>query len=392
MTEDHPPRSVSRRCFLERALSAGAALVLPLAAACRVGRPVTGSADQAVRQVPAPAEATAGPAVRAVEDQPAAHVLIWPGPFAQVLREVVQPSFEAEHGVRLVIEEGLPAHHLERLRAEQSQPRAVLASLDENAVPVARREGLIRRLSVREIPNLAAIEPAALLDNGFGVSLGLSWVTAWYNSARIKHPVTSYAAFWDPSFRGHVAVPAIGTAAGIQWLVVAAALAGGRSLAEAQYDVEPGFEQWRRLKPNLHSTFETFSSVAPLLAQGEVWLAFGDSRQACRYILKGAPVQRAQVAEGAFLGSHVVTLVQHPRLERLGNDLINRLLSPEVQSALVAAANVGPVNRQVAVDPALADLVPSSPQDLRAAVQLDWSNVDQNLASWLDRWQQDVAG
>jgi putative spermidine/putrescine transport system substrate-binding protein len=317
---------------------------------------------------------------------------IWPGPYSQVVRDTVQRDFEHDHGVSLTIEDGGPADNMVRLRANQPNPQYLVVGLDESAVSLARSEGLISRLDPRDIPNLVDVYPEYLLESGFGVGQGVNWVTAWYNSERIKTPPGSYAQFWDPQYRGRIALPSIKLTAGVQWLVVASALASGKSLSEAQFDPEPGFEKWKQLVPNLHSTYETFGAVTPLLAQGEIWMCFGGGRWANHFIMKGAPIERAPVREGAFASLNAMVLVRHPTLEPLGKDLINRLLAPEVQAEFTRVAQIGPVNQRAAVRPDIARLVPFGPDDARSLVSLDWRHVHKHWAAWADRWSNEVAG
>jgi spermidine/putrescine-binding protein len=149
---------------------------------------------------------------------------------------------------------------------------------------------------------------------------------------------------------------------------------------------------WKQLKPNLHSTFETFGSIVPLLAQGEIWLAFGPSRMANTFIVKGAPVERAEVKEGAFLGNQAMVLVNHPKLQPLGRDLINRLLAPEVQTEFSRVVGTGPTNRRTEVPSELTSLVPLGEAEAERLIRLDWSYASQQHAGWLDRWHREISG
>jgi putative spermidine/putrescine transport system substrate-binding protein len=264
--------------------------------------------------------------------------------------------------------------------------------LDESAVSLARDEGLVSRLDPRTIPNLLDVYPEYVVEGGFGVAQGVNWVTAWYNSERVKNPPSSYEAFWDPQFRGRIALPSIKLTPGVQWLVAAAAVATGKSPREAQFDADPGFDRWKQIIPNLHSTYDSFGAVTPLLAQGEVWMSFGPSRNANHFIMKGAPIERAVMNEGTFLGCNTVVLVKHPPFEPLGNDLINRLLAPEAQAEFTRVAQIGPVNQRAAIQQDLTRLVPFGPDDARAMINLDWAQIHRNWTAWTDRWNREIAG
>jgi putative spermidine/putrescine transport system substrate-binding protein len=397
----------SRRAFLSRAVSTGGGLLVgALLAACRAESSPP-ARDRSAPVLP-PTSPAAEPTAHPPTSAPAASAQAtdWPKPFAgrsvgmmvgsgavaQLIRDRVQPEFERVHGVSLTIEEGSSAEQVARLRGPANDPPCLVMCLEEQAVSVTRQEGLISRLDPKDVPNLANVYPEYVLEEGYGVGQGASWVTVWYNSERLKKGPGSYAVFWDPKFQARVAVPLIQSSAGLQWLIVSAALGSGKPVAEAQYDVELGFEKWRQLKPNLHSTYASFHDVAALLAQGEVWLAFGHSRQANAFIVKGAPIERAVVAERAFMGLATLVLAKRPSLEPLGKDLINRLLSPEVQNDLPRVAGMAPVTSTAQVPGELSRLLPTGHDEARKMIRLDWGHINAHRDAWVERWQAEVGG
>jgi putative spermidine/putrescine transport system substrate-binding protein len=395
----------SRRVFLARALAAGGGLLIGgLLTACQSDstapdreRPTPNEPPTTAAVEPTdlpPTSAPTAPATGRDRLHPYAGqtvgMMVGSGPMAQLIRDRIQPEFERDHGVSLVIEEGGVTEQLARLRGPSANPPYLVISLEEQAVSLARQEGLISRLDPTDVPNLASVYPEYILEEGYGVGQAASWVTVWYNSQRVKKDPGSSAAFWDPKFQGRVAVPVIQSPAGLQWLVTSAALASGKSPLEAQYEVEPGFEKWRQLKPNLHSTYSSFYNVAALLAQGEIWLAFGHSRQANTFIVKGAPIERAVVAERPFMGLTTLVLAKYPPLEPLGKDLINRLLSPAAQAGLPGRVGMAPVTGTSAVPPELVRLLPVGDDEAKKMVRLDWSHANAHREAWVERWNAEI--
>lgn len=379
-------RRGSRRALLRTLVGTGGLAGLAVLGACR--EPAGPAPDRPRSASPVP---TAAPTGGSSDDRPAVGIQVWSGGFARVIRDLVQPGFEQAHGVNLTVAEGSSAEQLARLRAERDFPHHIVMGLEDSQISTARTEGLITRLEARELPNLQNVYPEYVCDSGYGVGQSVSWVTTWYNSERIKTAPDSYEAFWNPRYRGRVWVPSLKTTAGLQFLAAASAVGLGKPPTEAQYHPEVGFEMWKRLKPNLYSSFDDFGSVAPLLAQGEIWLAFGPSRLANPFIIKGAPVQRAEAQEGSFLGNQALVLVHHPRLEPLGRDLIDRLLAPAVQTEFSRVGGSGPTNRQTEVPVELASLVPLGEAEAQRLIRLDWGYVHQQRAGWLDRWNQEIA-
>jgi putative spermidine/putrescine transport system substrate-binding protein len=149
---------------------------------------------------------------------------------------------------------------------------------------------------------------------------------------------------------------------------------------------------WRALKPNLHSMADSMNHVMPLLAQGEAWMSFGHSRIAGSWLIRGAPVARAPVKEGPFMGLNCVTLVKGGPHPDVGKKLIDRLLSAEVQADLAAKATTGPTNRNVKLAPDVARWVPYGPEDVKEMhTAMDWNYINSKRAEWTDRWNKEVA-
>lgn len=147
----------------------------------------------------------------------------------------------------------------------------------------------------------------------------------------------------------------------------------------------------KELKANAHSIVDSLSTAAPLLGQGELWLAPMSSRHVAALIVKGAPLARAEPKEGPFLLLNTVTLVKNAPLQVQGKDFINRLLSDKVQLPMATANFTGPTVRTVQVPADLRKLVPFGPEEAAKMISLDWEHVIKNRAKWIDRWNKEIA-
>lgn len=381
----------TRRELLAAAARAGLGLTLaaPLGvlAACKPA--ATPWRDRAASAPsPEPSLPTAAPA--AVQDRTMV-VGLWTGTLAQAIRERVVPEFERDHGVKVTVEEGISADHVDTVRAEAGNPQHTLIGVDDLFVPELRVANLIARLTPDEVPNMKDVYPEYVLDDGWGLGVGVSWNTLFYNTEKVSGPITSYAAMWDPAYRGRLVLQSPRAGSAYPYLVVAAALATGKPIREAQYQAEAGFDKLRELKPSLQSIQDSMTAVAPLLAQGETWLMPALSRVVVPLMAKGAPVARAEVKEGPFFHLSTAALVANGPLSQLGTDFLNRLVSPVVQLGLSTGAFLGPVNARVALPPELRALVPAGREDASKMIRLDWAHLAQRRAAWLERWNREIA-
>lgn len=315
----------------------------------------------------------------------------WTGVLAKTIRERVVPAVEKETGAQIIVEEGITADQLAKMRAERASPQHTVFGLDDIGVNSARKEGLIERLDPAEIPALREIYPEFVLEDSHGGGMSVSWVTAYYNSQKMAEP-KSIRDFWNEKYRGRVITPSIKPTHGLFFLFLASHLKTGKPIRDAQYDVSPGFEMWKALKPNLHSMADSMNQVMPLLANGECWASFGFSRVAGTWIQRNAPVARATIKEGPFMGLNCVTLVKGGPHPDVGKKLIAKLLAAEIQTEFAAAATTGPTNRNVKLTPEVAKLVPYGPEAVKEMhTAMDWGFINGKRAEWTDRWNKDVA-
>jgi putative spermidine/putrescine transport system substrate-binding protein len=247
-------------------------------------------------------------------------------------------------------------------------------------------------LTAKDVPNMKDLFPEYVIEDGHGVGVAVSWSALYYNSARVKTPITSWRAMWDPAFTGRVVIQSFKAGTGILTLAMAAAVATGKPAQQAQYEAEAAFPMFKQLRPHLHSIVDSTQTALPLLAQGEAWLLPTPSRVAAAYTVKGAPIVRADVKEGQPMLLNTVALVKNAPFQEQGRDFINRFLSAKVQLEMAKKAMTGPTSQKVEVPADLQKLVPVGREDAAKMIKLDWKHVTKNRAKWVDWWNKEMAG
>jgi putative spermidine/putrescine transport system substrate-binding protein len=318
-------------------------------------------------------------------------ISLWGGPFAKAVREALLPSFEKDHGIKVAIEEGISSDSVAKVQMERERPKRTVIGIDDIYIPHLRGEKLIAPVTAAEVPNLAEVHPPFIIEDGYGIGAAVNFATMFYNTDRIKTPPDSYAAFWDAAYKGRVSLASAHSTFGIMTLMAATALKTGKPITEAQYDIDPGFAMIKALKPDLYSIVDSSITVAPLLAKGEIWLTFINSRFMTPYSLKNGPVARAKPKEGAFMLLNTMGLVANSPLQAQGKDFINRMLSDKVQLAMCTAGYTGPVNRTVNVPDELKPYVPYGEDVISKLVRIDLQNFSKNWSRWQNRWNKEIA-
>ena len=110
-----------------------------------------------------------------------------------------------------------------------------------------------------------------------------------------RHP-ESWAELWEPHFRGRLTCPRCRTPKGCANLFIAASLESGQPTAQAQFNVEPGFQRLVRLKPNLLTIYTQMPQAFNLLEQGEAWMIAGGALLLCARAQEGGRADRPRRA------------------------------------------------------------------------------------------------
>lgn len=277
------------------------------------------------------------------------------------------------------------------MRAEASRPRHSVMMMDDAVINTARRLNLTEPLSKSLLPALAEVYPQYVLENGHGVAIAVHYVSIAYNTS--VQPPASWRTLWNDDLKRKVLIPSINLTNGIMMLIMASALGSGKSVREAQYDIDPGFEQIKKLKPNLLDMFGNTASAVNLLVQGEAKIAapfYGKNIN--RFARDGAPVGLSLPKEGPFAGINGACLVKNAPEPELAAQFLNYGLRAEVQSSLSREAISGPVNAKATVPENIRKMVPSEPREIEAMNFLDWEHINKNRDAWTERWNREIAG
>lgn len=300
---------------------------------------------------------------------------------AGYMKEFVFPVIEKRHGMRVVFDGTRSLVNLEKMRNDRAAPKMSVVLMDDPVMQLAWDDGLIARLSPAAVPNLAQVKPAAVHLDGAWVNYQQPWAGIAYNSAALPKGVATYAALWEPAFKGRLILPSLQNTEGLWTLLAASHLATGKPFAEAQYDVESGFKKLAQLRPSVLTIYTNQPQAENLLESGEASAIAG---QFSSYTLirraAGAPVGLAAPAEGVFAMPSGICKVKGGPNEAMADAFIDDFLGPEIQSILVEKSFVLPTNPRATIPAGF--MVPADP------FVPDWQNVNKNREAWIARWNE----
>jgi putative spermidine/putrescine transport system substrate-binding protein len=300
------------------------------------------------------------------------------------VESIVQPFFEQKYNCRIVYEGTRSLVNLEKMQTTRDRPYLSVVQMDDPVMILAVRENLLERLTAERVPNLRAIKPEAIHMDGMWANYLQPWQGIAYNKNALPNGIQSWTELWEPRFRGRLTLPSLQNTEGLANLFIAASLESGQPPAQAQFNVEPGFQRLARLKPNLLTIYTQMPQAFNLLEQGEAWaIPAALSSFALERKRAGAPIDLAAPREGIFASPSGVCVVRGGPHQDLAFAYVNELLGAEMQARLAPVNFALPTNTAVAAPDGMPTGVPVHPTD--------WANVAANRNAWVARWDRDMA-
>ncbi|MFD2238965.1 substrate-binding domain-containing protein [Aureimonas populi] len=297
---------------------------------------------------------------------------------------IVIPNFEAKYDARILYEGTRSLVNLEKMQQNQAQQYLSVVQMDDPVMILAHEAGLLEPLSAETVPNMAKLKDGAVHLDGAWVNYLQPFQAIAYNEEALPNGIESWEELWDDSMAGRVVIPSLQNTEGVFPLFMAAALETGKPVAEAQYDIEAGFRKMQALKPNLLTIYTQMPQAFNLLETGEAWAIAGAlSSFTMPRRAEGSPVNLAVPREGAFAAPSGVCVVRGGPNQDLAMAYVNELLSVELQNQLTAPTFSLPTNVEAAT--------PSDLPENIEVLSVDWANVANNRADWVQRWDREMA-
>ncbi|ATN32312.1 hypothetical protein ACO34A_00600 [Rhizobium sp. ACO-34A] len=264
--------------------------------------------------------------------------------------EHVAPLMKERFGVNLKTQSSASGKTLSTMRVQRRNPPALVATLDMSYALQAHEEGLIDDVTEELVPNLADVRPQARIQDGKIVSFIISIDTLVYNKNRWSTPITSYADIFAPDMIATSAIASPSTQNGLEFIAGAAAVATGKPISEAMYNLEAGIEYLGQFRDKIGVVFGRAQEVMPMLASGEINSCFVKARFLAEWLALDAPVGAVIPKEGAFYSLNCLVPVKGTNATEVAMGYIDIMLSPEIQALFPSAIGSAAVNTKAVAD------------------------------------------
>lgn len=301
--------------------------------------------------------------------------------------DVVAKAFKKATGATVnFVATGDDRAMLSKLIAERAAsgtaPADAFIGVEVNNTGVASSHNLFEPLTVSAVPNLAHVPKSLLFDpKNTLIPYEYGYIALDYNTQQIKKsdvPKT-FADLLKPKYRKSLILEDPRTSGpGLSFLLWTISRFG-----------ENGYlSYWQKLMPNVLTVTSGWDAAFNLFSKGEAPMMVSfTTDHAYDVIASNSQNIHVQLLDGegyqTIFGMGVVKGTKHPKLAR---ELLNVVLSPEVQSKLPETEWMIPANRQAQQPKAFEryTVVPHNP------VRIPTGRVESNLSSWINEWVNKV--
>ncbi|MGE0313567.1 MAG: extracellular solute-binding protein [Lautropia sp.] len=305
------------------------------------------------------------------------------GSHASWMEKLVAPHMKEKLGLSILFEGTKSSVNLEKMSANKDKPYLSVVQMDDPVMIQAVELGLLAPITAANAPNVAKLRKGAVHMDGMWANYVQPWAGVAYNTGKLKS-VGSWAQLWDPQYKGKVILPSLQNTEGMWTLFMAAHLATGKPLAQAQYDIDAAFDKLAALRPNVLNVYAVMSQAFNLLEQGEISLLAGNfSSYTLPRKAAGAAVDLAAPKEGIFAMPSGICLVKNGPNPELAQGYVNEMLGAELQAKIAEFSSSLPANTSVPP-------VASSPTGVEV-FSPDWAFVAKNRKTWITRFDKMMA-
>ncbi len=282
---------------------------------------------------------------------------------------------------------GTSAQTLGSLRAQKADPQSDVVIFDVTTAMIGNAEGLLEPITVAQVPALAELHPMATQNTpGFGPAVTFDHLVFIYDSKEVSPGPTSFAALWDPKWKGLIAIDAPPNILGLGLTVIATKMGGG----DFRQSIDPGIAKLRQLAP-LIATFETTPDPYTLVLNGQVRVANGWNARA--QFFRDQSQGRLGVmlpSEGSIFQINTINVVKGRKNTAAALAFMNYALGQEAQKAFTEKMFYAPVNAKAQIDPAAVARTAGTPENMAKMIPVDWAWMVTQRDQWNNRWRREV--
>ena len=306
---------------------------------------------------------------------------IYPGAWEEAFRDHVVPALKKAHSVDLDMQALFAVDQIAKMKASRGAPPFDVFVLDPGPRATAIADGLFEKFDASKLSNRGQL-PAGFTDE-WGVTANAQVVGIAYNPKKFATPPKAWTDLFKEPYVSRLGLTGFQTTFGTVSIIEMAKQFGG-----SETNVEPFFTEIRKVLPKIAAVAAP-AAMPGLFQQGQCDIMYTNTQTVATLKGRGVDIEFAVPESGAI--TFVTTLHLAKGATEVANayKYIDIVVSAAVQGALMKPPyNFIPVNTQLA----LADNLPmKSLAEMDKFIRHDWSKINPLRASWIERFNKEVA-
>jgi putative spermidine/putrescine transport system substrate-binding protein len=293
-------------------------------------------------------------------------ITTWGGKWGEIMKGKVLPAFEQEFKCTVEADQAFP--YLPKLQASpKTEPLYDVLHSNSNEQWQAVEVGLVeRKITAKEVPNIADVYPYAVSDKIVGVSIFTSAIGLGFRTDKGLVPPTSWndlAAATLAGQRGGYLIP-------VNSLGQAHLMMLGRIHGKGFEDLDAAYKALEALKPI--KLFDFTGQMEKALLSAEVTMGVLHDSGIFRYDGQNQAIEFAAPKEGVLALEQVLNVTPGSKVKELAFAYIDYMLRPQVQKELAEGVWYSPSNRKVRLEPKYDAKLFNSEAKVAQLLQVPW--------------------
>ncbi|MBN9515886.1 MAG: extracellular solute-binding protein [Alphaproteobacteria bacterium] len=305
---------------------------------------------------------------------------IYPGTWEDAYRAIVAPALKKKDAVDLELQPLFAVDQIAKARAARGAPPFDTFVLDPGPRITGIEGGLFDKFDGKKISNASKL-PAGTIDD-WGIAVSAQVVGIAYNPKKVPAPKGWKDLFAEP-WVSKLGLTGFQTTFGTVSLIEIAKIFGG-----SETNIEPALVELKKVLPKVAAVGQP-AAMPSLFQQGQCDVMYTNTQTVATLKGRGVDIEFVKPETGAITFFTTLHIAKGSTEVANAYKYIDVVLSKDVQEALTKPPNnLVPVNKDV---PLPADLPMKNLDEMATYVQHDWAKINPLRASWIEKFNKEMA-
>lgn len=305
---------------------------------------------------------------------------IYPGTWEDAYRAIVAPALKKKDAVDLELQPLFAVDQIAKARAARGAPPFDAFVLDPGPRITGIEGGLFDKFDGKKISNASKL-PAGMIDD-WGIAVSAQVVGIAYNPKKVPAPKGWKDLFSEP-WVSKLGLTGFQTTFGTVSLIEIAKIFGG-----SETNIEPALVELKKVLPKIAAVGQP-AAMPSLFQQGQCDVMYTNTQTVATLKGRGVDIEFVKPETGAITFFTTLHLAKGSAEVENAYKYFDIAVSKDVQEGLTKAPyNLLPVNKDVALP---ADLPMKNLDEMATYVQHDWAKINPLRASWIEKFNKEMA-